>query len=314
MTEIETRLKQFCEYAELFKGYQPTTIKRYRNVIGFYRRWASIFTLSDVTSESVRALFVHGRTEREWSANTYINYHKTLTVFFRWCRSEGFMEYDPLEGIEIPNLPKRLPKRLSRNDTFKLLEVVQNYPYPHRFLGFRNHAIFQTFVFAGLRKSELLNLRLIDVDVDNCTIFVRQGKGAKDRIIPISFSLADTLRDYLSVRRRLNKSCTEFFVSLNRNCGFTDSGLKRLVAKIKAASGIDFHIHMLRHTFATLMLEGGCDIYSLSQMMGHSDIKTTTIYLSASAEHLRAQIGKHPLGQSNSPRMCSALVKPRPGA
>lgn len=300
MTETETRLKQFCEYAELFKGYQPTTIKRYRNVVGYYCRWARIYTLRDVKSENVRALFVHGRTERGWSANTYINYHKTLTVFFRWCRSEGYMDIDPLDGIEVPKLPKRLPKRLSQDDTFKLLEVVQNYPYPHCFLRVRNHAIFQTFVFAGLRKSELLNLRLIDVDVDSLTIFVRQGKGAKDRIIPIGFRLADTLRDYLSERRRLNKTCPEFFVSLNRNCGFTDAGLKRLVVKIKAASGIDFHIHMLRHTFATLMLEGGCDIYSLSRMMGHSDIKTTTIYLSASAEHLRSQIAKHPLSYAGN--------------
>jgi site-specific recombinase XerD len=68
------------------------------------------------------------------------------------------------------------------------------------------------------------------------------------------------------------------------------------VRKLKDASGVSFHIHMLRHTFATLMLEGGCDIYSLSRMMGHSDIKTTTIYLSATAEHLRAQMGKHPMG------------------
>jgi len=77
--------------------------------------------------------------------------------------------------------------------------------------------------------------------------------------------------------------------------GYTDSGLKRLVEMVARVSKIKFSVHKLRHTYATLMLEGGCDIYSLSRMMGHSDIKTTTIYLSASAEHLRAQINKHPL-------------------
>jgi site-specific recombinase XerD len=75
----------------------------------------------------------------------------------------------------------------------------------------------------------------------------------------------------------------------------TETGIKRLVEAIREASGIKFTIHKLRHTFATLMLEGGCDIFSLSKMMGHSDIKTTTIYLAASAEHLRAQMIKHPL-------------------
>ncbi len=75
------------------------------------------------------------------------------------------------------------------------------------------------------------------------------------------------------------------------------NGLKKLVWQVRESSGIYFSVHKLRHTFATLMLEGGCDIYSLSKMMGHSDIKTTTIYLSASAEHLRSQMTKHPLNE-----------------
>lgn len=297
MSEIEIQLQRFCEHAELFKGYQPPTIKRYRQVVRFYCRWAGVSCLNQVTPENVRALFLHGRTERNWSANTYINYHKTLTVFFRWCRANGDLACDPLAEIEIPKLPKRLPKKLTQQDAFKLLEVVQNYPYPHVFLRHRNAAIFQTFVLAGLRKSELLNLKVVDIDFDNLTLFVRQGKGAKDRIVPIGASLAVLLRRYEIERRRLNKTCPEFFTSLNRNCGFTDAGLKRLVRKLKDASRLDFHIHMLRHTYATLMIEGGCDIYSLSRMMGHSDIKTTTIYLSASAEHLRAQVGKHPMNR-----------------
>ena len=111
----------------------------------------------------------------------------------------------------------------------------------------------------------------------------------------MSHTLAHTLERYVEERKRLNKSCPEFFTSLNRNSGFTNSGLKNLTRKLNRDSGIKFNIHKLRHSFATLMLEGGCDIYSLSRMMGHSDIKTTTIYLAASADHLRSQITKHPL-------------------
>ena len=149
-----------------------------------------------------------------------------------------------------------------------------------------------------MRKAELLNLRYTDVDLENRTVFVHHGKGGKDRIIPISFTLVQILERYLTERKRLKKTCPEFFTSLNRNQGFTGSGLKRMLNRIKKASGIHFGTHKLRHTFATLMLEGGCDIYSLSKMMGHSDIKTTTIYLSASAEHLRSQVMKHPLNHS----------------
>jgi len=133
---------------------------------------------------------------------------------------------------------------------------------------------------------------------DLVCIFVRLGKGNKDRIIPMSFTLAQSLNRYLVERRKQQKTCPEFFTSSNRNIGFTSSGLKLLVNQLKKASGLEFTIHKLRHTFATLMLEGGCDIYSLSKMMGHSDIKTTTIYLSASAEHLRSQVVKHPLNSS----------------
>ena len=127
------------------------------------------------------------------------------------------------------------------------------------------------------------------------SIFIRQGKGSKDRVVPINYSLAEILIRYLEERKRLNKTCPEFFTSYTLNIGFTQSGLKRLLERIIKASGIKFNIHKLRHTFATLMLEGGCDIYSLAKMMGHSDIKTTTIYLAANIEHLREQVAKHPL-------------------
>lgn len=208
------------------------------------------------------------------------------------------MERNPVADIEMPKVEKRLPPKLTKQETLRLLEIVYNYPYDYKFLRYRNHAIFSTFVFAGLRKKELLNLQYADVDIENLTIFVRQGKGSKDRIIPMSYTLAQTLKRYLEERKRLNKTCPEFFASLNRNIGLTNTGLKRLVYKMKETSRIDFTIHKLRHTFATLMLEGGCDIYSLSRMMGHSDIKTTTIYLAASTEHLRGQMMKHPLNDA----------------
>jgi len=197
--------------------------------------------------------------------------------------------------MEVPKLERKILPKLSKQDAIRLLEVVYNLPYGYTYLRYRNRAIFATFIHAGLRKKELLRLKLADVDIEGLTIFVRQGKGNRDRIIPMSFTLADILKRYLAERRRLNKTCPEFFTSLNRNTGFTDTGLKHLVLKARSASKIHFTIHKLRHTFATLMLEGGCDIYSLSRMMGHSDISTTTIYLAASAEHLRGQMMKHPL-------------------
>ncbi len=186
-----------------------------------------------------------------------------------------------------------MPSSLTKLDAFKLLEVIYNYPYDYKYLRYRNHAIFAVCIFAGLRKNEVLQLQYSDVDLQNLSIFVRQGKGNKDRIVPICFALAQSLKLYIEERKRLNKTCSPFFASLNRNVGLTESGLKNLIITMRDSSRISFTAHKLRHTFATLMMEGGCDIYILSKMMGHSDIKTSTIYLSASAEHLRAQITKH---------------------
>ncbi len=293
--EIQFLLARFCEFSVSMRGYSKDTIRRYRFVVQTYCRRSGVVSIEQVTEANVRALFYTGRIERNWSSNTYRIYHKSLLVFFRWCVQQGFLEQNPVTDIEVPKLEKRIPPKLTKQTALRLLEVVGNYPYEYRFLRYRNHAIFCVFVYAGLRKQELLNLRYSDIDLDNLTLFVRQGKGSKDRIIPICSMLAESLRKYLDERKRLGKANPEFFSSLRGNEGFTTEGLKRLVVQIRTSCGIHFTVHRLRHTFATLMLEGGCDIYSLSRLMGHSNIQTTTIYLAASAEHIRTQIAKHPL-------------------
>lgn len=293
--DIEILSRKFCDYSVSIRGYSKDTVRRYKYVIHCFCKFANVSEIKQVTDDNVRTLFYYGRTERKWSVNTFVVYHKTLLVFFRWCMKQGYLEKNPILDIEKPKMEKKLPTKLTKQATMQLLEIVYNYPYEYRFLRYRNHAIFSTFIFAGIRKQELLNLKFADIDLENLTLFVRQGKGKKDRIVPISFTLAQSLKKYLEERKRLNKTNPEFFSSLRGNTGFTESGLKKLVDQARKSSGITFTVHKLRHTFATLMLEGGCDIFSLSKMMGHSDIKTTTIYLAASAEHLRAQMTKHPL-------------------
>ena len=292
---IEILLEDFCHYAQYMRGMSPDTIKRYRQKIGTFIRATGCSQIEQVNQNCIKEYFLRGRVEKKWTTATYRTYYMTLKVFFRWCVKEGLLEANPIECIELPKSEKTLPKGLRKQDAEKLLEIIYNYPYTQRYLKYRNHAIFTMFLHTGLRKSELLKLKLTDIDLENLSIFVRQGKGAKDRIVPMSFTLAQSLNRYLLERKNRKKTCPEFFTASNRNAGFTASGLKVLTNQIRQSSGIYFTIHALRHTFATLMLEGGCDIYSLSKMMGHSDIKTTTIYLSATANHLRSQMIKHPL-------------------
>lgn len=286
---------KFFEYSKYIKGYSPKTILGYQHTIQYFSTFAKVTEIEEVTAEQVRNLFYHGRIVLHWSSGSYICYHKILTVFFRFCIKEGYLSSNPVDGIEVPKLEKKLPTKLTKQDALRLLEVVDNYPYENKFLRYRNYAIFATLLYTGIRKNELLNLKYTDVDIENLSLFIRQGKGNKDRILPINYRLAEALQKYVEVRKKAYKTCPEFFASYTYDMGFTESGIRRLVERFVEATGISFGVHKLRHTFATLMLEGGCDIYSLSRMMGHSDIKTTTIYLAASAEHLREQILKHPL-------------------
>lgn len=295
---INSLATQFCDYSKYFKGYSDATIKRYRSSISIFCRFAQISNIEEVTTQNVQAWFFNGRSKRNWSVQTFLSYHKSLTVFFAWCLKNGHMTIQPLEGLAIPKLEHKLPTKLTKQDSLRLLEIVYNYPYQSRFVQYRNHAMFATLIFAGLRKKELLNLKYTDVDLVNQTLFVRLGKGNKDRMIPISATLAQSLQRYLEERRKLNRTCPEFFASYRFNRGLTEIGLIHQLDKIREATDIKFTLHKLRHTFATLMLEGGCDIYSLSKMMGHSDITTTTLYLYASADHLKAQMNKHPLNEN----------------
>lgn len=295
--EIQTIAHHFYNYSLHIKGYSKQTIRRYKYVIDFYCKQSGIKTLDEVNVQNIRALFLHGRIERHWSSNTVLVFHKSLMVFLRWCKMEKYISSNPVEDIEKIQIEQKLPGKLTKQDALLLLEIIENYPYKNNYLRFRNHALFSLCIHAGLRKNELLNLTYSDVDLENCSIFVRQGKGGKDRIVPISGTLAKSIERYLEQRRKWNKTCPAFFVSLLGNRGLTENGLNHIVKIIKKASPVKFSVHKLRHTFATLLLEGGCDIYSLSKMMGHSDIKTTTIYLSASVEHLRGQMMKHPLNK-----------------
>jgi len=287
--------QQFHAYTLHVKGFARDTVRRNRNALQLFFKHSGVTDLGEVCPEMVRTWIFDGRTGRNWGTATCRTYWKSVKVFFDWCVRAGHLASNPAKGIELPKVTYKIPKKLSKQDALRLLEIIANYPYAYQFLRVRNHAAFSTFVFAGLRKQELLKLKFADVDLDNLCIFVRNGKGGKDRLVPMTHTLSEILRRYLEERKKLGRTCPEFFTSRRYNMGMSDSALREIVEDIRKASGIVFTVHTLRHTFATLMLEGGCDIYSLSKMLGHTDIKTTTIYLAASVEHLRSQMDKHPL-------------------
>lgn len=177
----------------------------------------------------------------------------------------------------------------------KLIEWTYVAKFRYTFEKIRARAIIATFLFTGVRQGELLSLKVSDIRLNEKVLRVENGKGRKDRLIPLNTRLIGILQEYLEERQKREKMSIYFFTSLRFDKQMNQSIIKRLFIRLQKDIGFKVHPHLLRHTFATLMLQGNCDLYSLSNMVGHSDIKTTTIYLSLTTGHLNEQINKHPL-------------------
>ncbi|MGV8130594.1 MAG: tyrosine-type recombinase/integrase [Candidatus Pacearchaeota archaeon] len=293
--EIKHALKQYVDYLTYFKKLSPYSTRRIRQEVYFLANECNLIELSDLTEKIMYEFFLRGNTTHKWQTSTICVKHITIKSFFKWCISKGYMSINPLDTIPRPKKDKKIAAKLTKAEAIRILDVAYHLPYKTKFLRFRNHAMLAICLYAGLRKSEMISLKYADVDTDNFTIFVRCGKGRKDRMIPMSHALANILREYKKERANLKVEIPEFFVAQNGKRPIKISTTGIFLKRYRKITGITFSFHKLRHTFATLMIEGGCDIYSLSKMMGHSDISTTTIYLAASVEHLQAQILKHPL-------------------
>ena len=156
--DIQLVANRFYGHAIHMRSYSNCTLRRFRTVINLYCKYNNISEMEQVTGDSVRHLLFIGRTQRQWRPSTAISFHNTLGVFFRWCVKDGYLGFDPTQDVELPRLEKRLPAKLSKQEALRPLEVVYNYPYPSRFLRFRNHAVLAPFLYAGLHRSALLHL------------------------------------------------------------------------------------------------------------------------------------------------------------
>lgn len=287
--------RRFCDYCLVFKGNTPRTIVWYRESINYLVPYLNVSDIDELSKHKIEDWLLYGKLEKNWVPKTIRNRLQSLSLFFDWCVQEKYIKENPVKDIPKPKLPKRIPKHLSKQDALKLLDWAKHFKYYYSFERKRAVAIIGMFIFTGLRKAELLNLKMRDVNFEERTVFVESGKGSKDRLVPMNTRLMEILEEYLKDKTRSKQDSLYFFTSMRSDEQMGEKAISRLVHRLRDKSGIYFYPHLLRHTFATLMLEGGCDLFSLSRMMGHSDIKTTTIYLSATVTHLQEQIMKHPL-------------------
>lgn len=215
-----------------------------------------------------------------------------LRSFFHFLRIEGYMEHDPTELIDAPTRGTHLPDVLSREEIDSLVEAIDM----SKKEGRRNRAIIETLYGSGLRVSELVSLPLAHLNLEDEYVLV-EGKGAKQRLVPLSPVCIEEIRLYLEDRAALPiKPEAEHLLFLNRR----GRGLSRImvfyiIRDAAAAAGITKTVspHTLRHSFATHLLEGGANLRAIQEMLGHESLATTEIYVHLDRSRLRAELMAH---------------------
>jgi integrase/recombinase XerD len=220
-----------------------------------------------------------------------------LRSFYRHLRREQVLDGDPTSELRPPRSRARLPKVLSRDEVNRLLEQ----PRGASPAALRDRALLETMYACGLRASEAITLELTELDLE-AGILRARGKGSKERLVPIGSKAIATLHTYLARGRPGLVGLGDeprVFVNL-RGHGLSRQGLYKIVQGHAASAGLEHRMspHTLRHTFATHLLAGGCDLRSLQEMLGHADIGTTQIYTHLSADRLRdVYFDAHPRAQ-----------------
>lgn len=208
--------------------------------------------------------------------------------FFRWCAEEHVVLFDPAASMRLPKRERRLPRFVLTHEEAERILAVPDVATP---LGLRNRAILEVLYSTGIRRAELLHLAVEDLDLGRGTLFVRLGKGRKDRVVPIGERAAVWVKKYIDDVRPSHapdEAVTTLFVSLDGD-GLSGNRLSELVKRAIDKSGVEKKgsCHMFRHTAATLMLEGGADIRFIQAMLGHELLSTTEIYTKVAIRKLQ---------------------------
>jgi integrase/recombinase XerD len=296
-------LLDFLAYLELERGLSRNTLEAYRSDLQQYgeflaRRGTDPLAVMPADLASFVTELADGREDRPAVAPATLQRKiACLRSFYRHLRRDGILDRDPTSELRAPRSRQRLPKVLSRDEVARLLQQ----PRGSSPGAIRDRALLETMYACGLRASEAIGLEVSDVDLE-AGILRARGKGSKERIVPIGTKAIESLNDYLDrARPRLvgDRDQPRLFVNL-RGGGLSRQGLYKIVQGHARSAGLEQRMspHTLRHTFATHLLAGGCDLRSLQEMLGHADIGTTQVYTHLSAERLRdVYFDAHPRAQ-----------------
>jgi integrase/recombinase XerD len=293
---VDIQAQRFLDYLLVERGLSSNTIASYGRDIAQFASFAREMDVESVDSITEELLLKFlARLKREEYATTSVERKlAAIRSFLRFLKREGEVESDPAYYIESPRPAKPLPKTLTEDEVTELLRQPDT-TEPN---GLRDKAMLETLYATGLRVSELINIKVNDVNLG--VGFVRCiGKGSKERVVPIGEVAVDAIKDYMAhCRDHFAKGQrNEYLFLTNRGGPMTRVGFWKIIKKHASAAGITAHItpHVLRHSFATHLLSHGADIRSIQEMLGHASVATTQIYTHVTRDHLREVYKKaHP--------------------
>jgi integrase/recombinase XerD len=250
--------------------------------------------LAEAGEDDLRAYL---RSQSKSAPRTQARHLSALRQFFRFLCSENLRKEDPTRGIDPPKLGKALPKCLTEKEMGQLLKAVANSPGDE---GLRLRAMLELLYAAGLRVSELVSLPVSGIQFDRCVVLVR-GKGGKERVVPLGEPALKAVETWLPVRKKmLGEKCLSPYLFPSAAKGkiapMTRQRLFQLLKELALAANLDpkrLSPHVVRHAFATHLIEHGADLRSVQSMLGHADIATTQIYTHMANDRFAKTVAEH---------------------
>jgi integrase/recombinase XerD len=300
-TPLDIAIQRFLDHLKVERELTPATLEAYGRDLAGFARFAEGRGVG--TAGAVRAIdvldYLAALTAQALSARSQARRLVALRQLFKFCKSERIIEGNPTEDVDMPRFGRRLPEYL----TIAEVDLLLGTPDRRNDRGARDAAMLELLYATGLRVSELVKLRLRDVNFQ-AGYLVAFGKGRKERVVPIGEVALASLRSYVEeARPRLlgpgTVSAPEWLFLTRRRRAMTRQGFWKLLAAHARAAGIRKAIspHKLRHSFATHLVERGADLRAVQAMLGHADIGTTEVYTHLSRGHLRSVYDRfHPRG------------------
>ncbi|MGH9774499.1 MAG: site-specific tyrosine recombinase XerD [Candidatus Acidiferrales bacterium] len=290
---MEGQVHAFLSYLRVEKGLSENTIAAYRRDL---KKFAAFISKRKANVQNVRRSeivdFLASLYYCKLDSRTVARHMVSLRQFFRFLLSEGEIKEDPAQHFESPKFRSRLPAYLSIDEVEQLLAI----PDTDTILGLRDRAMIEMLYSSGLRVSELLHLKISDLNFESGVLRC-VGKGDKERLVPVGRPALEAVRNYLrSSRPELlrNRKADVLFLN-NRGGRFARENFWRLLSRYGQRAGLRMRLspHKLRHSFATHLLERGADLRSVQMLLGHSSITTTQIYTHVAQDRLRQVYKEH---------------------